>query len=59
VDAGCFAFRLGWVTSSWELCLLRAVTGLGLLDNGVAERNGVASVPASREVLQEGKMRTK
>ena len=47
------------MTSSRELCLLRAVTGLGLLDNGVAERNGVASVPASREVLQEGKMKTK
>ena len=45
----------------WELCLLRALRARALGSRGcvLAERSGVASMPASREVLQEGKMRTK
>ena len=43
----------------WELCLLRTLRtrAPGLWGCIPAERRGVASVPASRETLKEGKMR--
>ena len=45
----------------WELCHLRTLRtqALGLWGCIPAERRGVASVPAIRETLQEGEMRTK